>query len=511
MAKLMAYMLVILLTLVTANAGEAPTRRPTLSYETTRISEPLNKDGTVNYLAALNEQYSKGVTAENNAAILLLRAAGPEILPPMIKDKALAILGMSALPSEGDYFVSFDTYVADLEEIYEVPEEAIEAPWSAKDYPKLADWLKANEKPLSLVTAATKQPRYYMPMLTSDESSLVVSTLVPNLNRYREMSKALVSRAMLRLGSGDIEDAQADLLAVHRLARLVGQGPTLIDRLVGMAAEATACKGDNALATSGQLSSSQAQTYLATLQALPALPSVTEAMDVCERFSLLDNTTYISRTDYKKQFLALLEMNLVDKRLFEANTQIDLSKIDKEKALQIIEMPVDWNEILKRMNAWYDSMLDAAGKATFAQRMKAFEQISSELKALGNNATEQLRQLLLTKEKANATQAFGSLLIALWAPDLSGAVPMYDVTTLRLQASQVALALAAYRAEVGSYPERLAELCPKYFKTVPKDFFTAKPLDYRRVKKGYVLYSPGPTKYEKFKKTRQEIEITADK
>ncbi len=511
MTRIMSYMLVLLLTLLTANAGEAPINIPTLSYETTRISEPLNDDGTVNYLAAINAQYSKGVTAQNNAAILLLQAAGPEILPPIIKDKLLAIFGMSALPSEGDYLVRFNTDAEDSEEAYEVPEEALDAPWSAEDYPQLADWLKANEKPLSLVTAASKRSRYYMPMLSSNESSLIVSVLVPILSTHREISRALVSRAMLKLDSGDIEGAQADLLAVHRLARLVGQGPTLIDRLVGMAAESTACKGDNALATSNLLSSSQARTYLAKLQALPALPSVTEAMDVCERFSLLDNTTYISRTDYKKQLLALLEMNLVDKRLFEANTQIDLSKIEKEKALQILEMPVDWNEILKRMNAWYDRMLDAAGKATFAQRMKAFEQISSELKALGNNATEQLRQLLLTEEKANATQAFGSLLIAIWAPDLSGAVPMYNVTTMKLQASQVAMALAAYRAEHSRYPESLSKLCPKYFKTVPDDLFTAKPLDYRRTEKGYVLYSPGPTKYEKFKDTPQEIEIIADK
>ena len=65
---------------------------------------------------------------------------------------------------------------------------------------------------------------------------------------------------MLKLGSGDIDGAQADLLVVHRLARLVGQGPTLIERLVGMAIESQACRGDNALATSTLLSSSQAQT-----------------------------------------------------------------------------------------------------------------------------------------------------------------------------------------------------------------------------------------------------------
>jgi len=81
---------------------------------------------------------------------------------------------------------------------------------------------------------------------------------------------------------------------------------------------------------------------------------------------------------------------------------------------------------------------------------------------------------------------------------------------MNLQATKVALALAAYKAEHGNYPGSLAELCPQYFRAVPEDTFTAKPLDYRRVGKGYALYSPGPTNYERFKKFPWKIEITAD-
>ena len=154
----------ILLLSVMAEADDSPSTKVILSPETTRISEPLNDDGTVNYLAALNEQYSKEVTAENNAAILLLQAAGPEMLPLVIKDELLAILGLPALPREGDYFVSSREYASNSKEMAQALENALDGPWSAKDYPKVADWLKANEKPLSLVVAATNRPRYYMPL-----------------------------------------------------------------------------------------------------------------------------------------------------------------------------------------------------------------------------------------------------------------------------------------------------------------------------------------------------------
>lgn len=46
----------------------------TLSVATTRILEPLDEDGYVDYLGALNRMASAGVTPENNAAVLFARA-----------------------------------------------------------------------------------------------------------------------------------------------------------------------------------------------------------------------------------------------------------------------------------------------------------------------------------------------------------------------------------------------------------------------------------------------------
>jgi hypothetical protein len=57
--------------------------------------------------------------------------------------------------------------------------------------------------------------------------------------------------------------------------------------------------------------------------------------------------------------------------------------------------------------------------------------------------------------------------------------------------SQVAIALAAYRAEHGAYPTQLAQLRPKYLAAVPEDPFSNGPLRYKRTEAGYVLYSVG--------------------
>src|SRR6188474_1129382 len=51
-----------------------------LAKETTYFSGPLRRDGTVDYVAAMNEQLGRGVTKENSAAVPFLEAvmSGPE-------------------------------------------------------------------------------------------------------------------------------------------------------------------------------------------------------------------------------------------------------------------------------------------------------------------------------------------------------------------------------------------------------------------------------------------------
>jgi len=57
----------------------------------------------------------------------------------------------------------------------------------------------------------------------------------------------------------------------------------------------------------------------------------------------------------------------------------------------------------------------------------------------------------------------------------------------------VSLALQAYRAEHGNYPETLAELTPAYITAIPDDPFALQaPVCYKRAADGYLLYSIGP-------------------
>ena len=52
--------------------------------------------------------------------------------------------------------------------------------------------------------------------------------------------------------------------------------------------------------------------------------------------------------------------------------------------------------------------------------------------------------------------------------------------------------MAAYRADNNRYPEKLADLAPKYLTAVPDDLFNGEPLIYKPGENGYLFYSVGP-------------------
>ena len=131
----------------------------------------------------------------------------------------------------------------------ELQSQAASGPWRAKQYPRIANWLKANAKPLALISKGAKRPKYFSPLVisTSAEKSVENTLLacpLPALQQSRSVARALSARAMLHTAEGRTQAAWHDLQTCHRLGRMVGRGPTLIEALVGYAIDANATRGE---------------------------------------------------------------------------------------------------------------------------------------------------------------------------------------------------------------------------------------------------------------------------
>ena len=470
-----------------------PSVAVTISKETTFITGPLRKDGYVDYLGALNERCRQGVTVDNNASVLYHKAMGPGEIPKQHREQFFKMLGIPPLAERGDYFQALGDYIEERQTTAKAapgdkPEHdcgvtskqliaATNRPWSKKEFPWMAGWLAANEKPLTLLTDAVKRPKRYDPLVYGDKDS-IIAVVLPAITLYREVARAIVARAMLRVGEGKVDAAWEDLLSCHRLARFVGQRPTLIDALVAIAIDGMACSGDQALLRSFQLTAAQSARMRRDLDSLPPISKMADTIDFGERFFYLDLVSTAAR-DGLTSFGVLLE-------------GVPSGRAVKPLVDLAAGVAIDWNEILRLGNSWYDRLTDAFRKPTRAERKAAMGKINEDIRKL-DQSTKDLKSFAVSawlNPRQAVSRRIGAKLVT-GLPVMLTAADAEDRGAMQCELIRIGFALAEYRADHGSYPPKLSDLTPKYVAQVPKDIFTAADLHYRQEGTGYVLYSVG--------------------
>ena len=224
-----------------------PDHQITISPETTVFTEPLKPNGDVDFIAAVDDRLSEGVTPENNAVVLLVEAFGPGEIRAENRSEFFAKLGVPALPEVGDYLIGEYAYAKELadssgqhvgdvsEAFFENRAEASSRPWTRDEFPEVAAMLERNSEALDLVVQASRRPRYYSPLIADEEFPMLIGVLLPIEQQQREGVRQLTARAMLKLEEGDAEGAWEDLLACHRLARRLSESWSLIGGLVAIA------------------------------------------------------------------------------------------------------------------------------------------------------------------------------------------------------------------------------------------------------------------------------------
>ncbi|MEN6449610.1 MAG: hypothetical protein ABFC96_03880 [Thermoguttaceae bacterium] len=454
----------------------------TISKQTTYITEPLRPDGYPDYVAAINERAGRGVKPEDNAAVLVWKAIGPGWISEERRPEYFRMLGISQLPEKGDYYVDFSGYPGHVKETSDIPTEAsarsdiwYEAerhPWSEAEFPLLAKWLAANEKPLALVTEASKRPQCYSPLVSTDGNvgvRLILdgrNQLLPLEAACRHIAKVFTVRAMFRLNEGQFDEAWQDIMSCHRLARLVGRGPLGLATSMALDIDRRSQIAERVMLGDGRLAPEQIAKMRDDLARLSPLPKLADAVDVGDRLVFLDFATTIARQ-------GLLEtLRQIGAR---EGTALDVAADLAARAT------VNWDEVLREGNTWYDRSAEVLRKSTRAERVRAGERLFEDIRAL-RNARHQTGR--------TPSEIMAGTVSILGMPQFlfNG----QDGFAADSALTGGAFALAAYHAEHGSYPQTLGDLVPKYAAQTPKDVFNNDAeLRYAREGDGYVLYSMG--------------------
>jgi len=498
----------------------------TISKETTYIVEPLDLDGYPDYVAALNHRYGQGVTPQNNAAVPYWYAMGPARLPcdDDQRGRYLAGLGITRLPENGDCFVNTSRFAERLAEkmresgqtvdksyadaFYDEVKTAARRPWSKQEFPRVAAWLAANEKALELLVEASNRPRRFDPLpngkwitwFNTQEISPFRNSFHRGLVDRNYAVQALAVRAMLRLNGGSVDSAWMDLLACHRLAGLFAGGPSLNEYVAALQLQELTWHAEQGMLESSRLSAAQITTMREDLDRLPAIPSVVEKIDIGNRFEYLHSVCWMSR-------------NLLPSLVATPEQQALL------RSLGIKPGDIaDWDVLFHQGNASIDNVVAYIRKSTPAQR----ELLDREARLKSQHAAAEtreditlLRDILSQAEKnsdpqgipkvtASAVALRRKALSERLADFLCGAIltpacrarDLEDRGRMRFELTQLAFALASYRADQGAFPPSLTDLSPKYIAAVPTDIFIDSKLHYSLQAGGCLLYSVGPNRVD---------------
>src|SRR5438105_12531506 len=131
-----------------AKGPEKP-RKPhfTIGKETTYVTEPVDKDGYIDYVTAVNERLRRGVTPDNNAVVLLWKALGPHPGGAAPSPEFFRWLGVPTPAGDGEYYVDVGRYLSQkdprkpAEQRTREADRARQRPWTAQQYPHIAAWL----------------------------------------------------------------------------------------------------------------------------------------------------------------------------------------------------------------------------------------------------------------------------------------------------------------------------------------------------------------------------------
>jgi hypothetical protein len=442
-------------------------------FLTTRIVSPTMNDGRVDYMAAIDEFFGRGVTPENNAAIFLLRALGPQGLSPkQPRNGVTQRLGMEALPDAGDYFVPFDPAAHQGQE--GSGEDDLfgtldgDSRWPIKVGEARRKSVAANARALNVLVEGSRRSKYFIPFYAGYRPETIAETHLKHVLLFRQSSNELITRAMIRLDDGDAAGFREDIIAVHRWARLVSHAQTLIERLVAFKVETAACICDRLAVASGKLNPDELRALSDELGTLGDVHSPLDAVDNGERYMALDLLQWMARGGPSRVAFAL------DVILNNGQSQPALSTRIGTQFL-----PINFDACMVRMNAYYDAALSLARKPTWSERRSGIQLWEEGVSGLA---------------KRNRLGVFFS---SDWPamtllPTLMNNVTQDESVRAQLRLSRVTAALALFKAEHGSYPQELGDLGSKYIAPIPLDPFTDDSFQYAAKNDGSILYSVGP-------------------
>ena len=359
--------------------------------------------------------------------------------------------GRNAADVLQDAFVSYDAEF-DLKKEMKLPligGAELPEPGEALDQETknlIAEYLETNVEALKLLHqgAAMKQCRYPIDMTQG------IMLEIPHLAKLRAGARLLNLEAMLNAENGNPDKAVQAVVSSFGLAQSVTHEPLLLSQLSRIAFQAISQYSLERVLSRMELPEEHLITLTSAIreQEDPAAMSLAFVSERCYYGydepllkGILDNAGESVWLPYSGSKAKMF--------LYHASGLFDL-----DFALRLDMM---------------EEFIDVAN-LPFHQRLQACETLFRKAENLSRTARVFSRTALL---------------------GLPRTIRVHLNITARIRAAYAALAVERYRLANQALPENLKKLVPTYLKEIPVDPFDGQPLRYKKLDKGYVIYSVG--------------------
>ena len=432
-----------------------------ISAETTRITEPLDENGDVDFLEALNIRASEGITPENNAAILYTRAWGnigyepeaffDEYLSRLELDKSSIIDAPFIEPApwipdeyarlsiDGNSFdsISPDNLHAQFDYvIYEY------APWSVEQFPSVARWMEDNREAMELVRAATKREQCYFPLVSKSEPR-TLGALLPHTQKIRDSARYFIASSSLHLRKGETDQFLEDLRCIERMSYHLASCPTFLEKVVGnslvhlaLSQAEKACVSD--------LKSEDLKKVIDFVANLQLEHDLASRMDQCERLIVLDLIVSMGRGKGG---------GFAGRRF------------------------IDWNEVLIFANEEFDRFVEVCKTEDAVEFSRKCDEAEDRLRQHESDVVSSELASAAVFGRGSKGKVTGKFMIAQFTPAFKGIGESgFKVRSIK-EMVMLSLAVTAYRNDNDSLPDNLEQLVPQYLDAIPTDTYTSEPFE----------------------------------
>jgi len=367
------------------------------------------------------------------------------------------------------------------------------------------NWISENEQALQLVADASKKPycwREYKTHRDTCDTTQMIAVLIPDLQNFRGLARALSWRAQLRAEQGRYEDAFNDLKACYQFGQHIRGDKSLIEQLVGIAIEAIAVQTIRDVIGRYHIDSATLATLQQDFEQMIANEDFTVSIRF-EKLSIYDEiqrvfTGGLGGSHIIPKCIVELEPAVQVIGLSGGNEGASFTKKQGQSWLSKLISGVRY-EICELGGFIYEAgrFIKKTGYILFLhpnkqQTKESVDRVYSYWDRISRKSPAQIQTEGIDVEKESMEIVRGNILLEIFTPALGRIIELSHRIRVDVEATLAVIAILRYKQDTGDYPAKLDELVTAgYLKELPMDPYTDKPLIYKKTDGNFTLYSIG--------------------